>query len=47
MPGRAFSYLVEISKSSGGKASIVHKGKLYSGPAALQFSDDFGNAAGF
>ena len=47
VPGRAFSYLVEISKLTGGKASIVHKGKLYSGPAALQFSDDFGNAAGF
>lgn len=47
VPGRAFSYLVEISKSTGGQSSIVHKGKLYTGPAALQFSDDFGNAAGF
>ena len=29
VPGRAFSYLVEISKSTGGQSSIVHKGKLH------------------
>mgnify|MGYP001182849894 FL=1 len=46
-PGRAFGYLVEISKITGGKPSIVNKGKLYSGPAALQFADGFGEVEGF
>ncbi len=41
VPGAAFSYLVDIARQTGGKASIVHKGKLYSGPAALRFADDF------
>jgi hypothetical protein len=41
VPGAAFSYLVDIARQTGGKASIVHKGKLYSGPAALRFADEF------
>jgi hypothetical protein len=47
VPGRAFGYLVEISKITGGKPSIVNKGKLYTGPAALQFADGFGDVDGF
>jgi hypothetical protein len=46
VPGAAFSYLVDIARQTGGKASIVHKGKLYSGPAALRFADEFDPAGG-
>jgi hypothetical protein len=38
--GVAYHWLVSIARQTGGQYSIVHKGRLYSGAASLQFAKD-------
>jgi len=48
LPGPGFSSLVAISRRTGGKASIVIGGRLYTGAAALQYAtDEFGGGVDF
>ncbi len=48
LPGPGFTSLVGISRRTGGQASIVIKGRLYTGAAALRYAtDEFGGGADF
>ena len=48
LAGSGFTSLVGISRRTGGKASIVIKGRLYTGAEALKYAtDEFRGGAGF